>query len=205
MSTRFQVGPFGDPPPNAFRLHPDLPPWLARRVLRADEQITWVRGPRWSPWWEPYVTHPRLFVAALVVGAACLLAGLLTAGSWAQMPEWPVVAAAALVVGSILVLAFFNGHFTRLVVTSHRLLILQGFEVRHNWGIDDLPRSLLRYGRQPGGQMSPSIDLDALQTVLGGSSDQFVDAKTIRSFGKQLHRIKAREIGRTEPDQALPE
>jgi hypothetical protein len=36
------------------------------------------------------------------------------------------------------------------------------------------------------------VNLDALQSMLGGSSDQFVDAKAIRNFGKQLDRIQQR-------------
>jgi hypothetical protein len=204
MSTQFQVGPYDDPSPNTFRLFPALPSWLARRVIEPGEEVTWVRGPRLNPWWEAYVTHPLLFVAAVALAVLCLLTGRVLAGSWANTPALPAILAVALVMGSIVVLAFFNGYFTRLVVTSQRLLILQGYEVRHRWNIDDLPRYLLRYGRQPGGQMSPSIDLDALQTALGGSSAGFVDANTIRTFGKQLHRIKAREAGRTDPDQTLP-
>ena len=32
-----------------------------------------------------------------------------------------------------------------------------------------------------------------MTTMLGGSSDQFVDAKTILSFGKQINRLKGGE------------
>ena len=71
------------------------------------------------------------------------------------------------------------------------------FEVRRTWSIDRLPRSLVRHERTASGEESRSIDLDSLQTMLGGSSTGFTDAKTIRLFGKQLDQIRAREDRRS--------
>src|SRR6266508_669464 len=74
MSEHIQTGPLNTPntPPSEFSWQsPPLPPWLARRLLREDETVTWVRGPRFNPSWERYVTHPVLFLLALVISAAC--------------------------------------------------------------------------------------------------------------------------------------
>jgi hypothetical protein len=196
MSDFFQSNPIDGPPPKTFCLYPELPAWLARRLLRADEQITWVRGPWWNPWWERYVTHPALFLLALALGAACLWAGRLSAQSWSKMPPLPAVAAAAIVLGAIFVIGISAGYFTRLVVTNCRVVILQGYEVYRSWSLDDLPLSLIRYARRRGEEASRTVDLDALQTLLGSASEQFAGSKTILSFGKQLDRIKAREDGR---------
>ena len=76
------------------------------------------------------------------------------------------------------------------------LFIVQGYEVCRTWGIDDLPRSLLRFSRVGDGGRSRTVDLDALKTMLGGSSDKIVDSKAILGFGKQLDHIKARENNR---------
>jgi hypothetical protein len=81
------------------------------------------------------------------------------------------------------------------VVTNYRIAIMQGYEVVRSWRLDDLPRSLICYTMQ-GGEERRSVDLDSLQTMLGSSSDQFADTKTVLAFGKQLDRIKAREKGR---------
>jgi hypothetical protein len=201
MPDHFQTEPFAvpsSPSPIRASLHPPLPEWLARRLLRPGEEISWVRGPRWRPSWEPHVTHPVLFLYALALGAVCIVAARLSAGSWEDTHPLPVFAGVGIVLLSIYVLAFFNGYFTRLVVTNLRLFIVQGFEVRSSWNIDALPRSLLRHGPRKDGLDSPTIDLDAVQTMLGGSSDQFTDSKTIRSFGKQIAQIKARENGRPD-------
>ena len=197
MLDRFQTGPPGDPrPPLVPRQHPGLPAYLARRLLRPGEEVAWVRGPRLNPWWEPYVTRPAMFLVALAIGAACLTAGRLAAGSWADLHPLPAAAAAVVVIGSVFVLAFFSGYFTRLVVTDARLFIVQGYEVCRTWGMDDLPRSLIRFGRAGDGGRSRTVDLGALKTMLGGSSDKFTGSKTILAFGKQIEQIKAREKGR---------
>jgi hypothetical protein len=191
MSEHFQTDRFDVSRPNPFTAFLPLPSWLARRVLAAGEEVTWVRGPRLEPRWEPYVTHPALFLVALAVAAVCLAVARVIAGSWDTIPIAPPAIALVIVMGSICVLAFFNGYFTRLVVTNRRLLILQGFEVRHSWGIDQLPRSLLRYGRRDGGLENPTIDLDALQLTLGASpSAGFVEAKTIQAFAKKVKQLR---------------
>jgi hypothetical protein len=172
-----------------------LPSWLARRRLRPGEVVTWVRGPRFSPRWERFVTHPGLFVVALLLALACVGVARALAGSWAQMPLAPPLVAVGLLVGSIYVLAISNAYFTRLVVTNLRVFILQGHELCRSWGLDDLPRSLVRYGRREGKEVR-SVDVDALQTMLGGASEHFSDAKTIRAFGKQLDAIQERERDR---------
>ncbi len=198
MSDHIRADP-PEPLPDLTWQYQPLPPWLARRLLRAGEAVTWVRGPRFNPSWERYVTHPGLFLLALAVGAACVAGGRLYAGSWSAMPVAPAVVAGALVIGSIYVLAIANAYFTRLVVTNFRLVILQGYEVCRSWGLDELPRSLLRYGTWRDGEVRRTVDLDALQTLLGGATEQVSDSKTIRALGKQLEQIKAREEGR--PDQ----
>jgi hypothetical protein len=182
------------PFPDITRRRPALPHWLARKLLRQDEEITWVRGPRLQPWWERFVTHPMLFVDALVVGAAIVVAGRLSAGSWNATPPACFIVAAGLFFGSIYVLAIFSACFTRLVVTTQRLLIVQGREVCRAWSIDRLPHSLRRYRMH--GDVGPkwAVDVEALKTMIG--SDQFSDAKTLRAFGKQLDQIQAREDGR---------
>jgi hypothetical protein len=171
-----------------------LPPWLERRLLHPDEYVTWVRGPRANPPWERYITHPALFLAALAVGAFVGALGRLSGQAWAEIAALAVLAGGIAVV-SIFVLAFSNAYFTRLVVTDRRLVILQGYEICRSWRIDQLPRSLLRYGMPGAGEDSRTIDLDALRTMLGGSSEQFTEAKTILELGKKLDGIKARESG----------
>ena len=191
MADLTQTGPLDEPPPDIRRPHAPLPPWLARRLLRAGETVTWVRGPRFNPRWERYVTHPGLFLAALALAAACVGVGRLVAGSWSALPPLAVLLAAGILVATVYVLAIANAYFTRLVVTDWRLVVLQGYEICRAWRIEDLPRSLLRYGTRGAAGRPRAVDLDALQTLLGGPSDQFTDAKTIRSLGKQLERIKA--------------
>ena len=201
MTDRYSSDPFDPQPPDfpdddqprQLRRHPPLPPWLARKLLQPGEQVVYVAGPRFNPSWEKYVTHPLLFVAALGLGVWSVGLGWLLNGPAPVL--LPVGAAAAFVLffGSIIVLGLANGYFTRLVATNFRLLMLQGYEVYRRWNIDDLPRSLVRYRRMAGGESAPTIDLDAMQTMLGGASDQFVDAKSILAFGKQLGGIKRRE------------
>jgi hypothetical protein len=196
MSDRFQTGAFDARAPHLSHAFPPLPAWLARRLLRAGEKITWVRGPRFTPSWEQYATHPALFLVALALGAACVGAGWLISGAWSEMLVLATFAAGGIVLGSIFVLGISSGYFTRLVVTDVRLFIIQGYEVCRTWGIDDLPRSLIRFGRVGDGLGSRTVDLDALKTMLGGSSDKFTESKTILALGKQLDQIKARENGR---------
>jgi hypothetical protein len=188
MSDRFDTD---DRPRDVSGEFLPLPRFLAVRKLRAGEDVTWVRGPRSNPAWEPYFTHPALFLVALALGAACLVMGRLITGNWGNV--LPALAAAVVIFGSIFVLGICSAHFTRLVVTSHRLLILQGYEVVRAWDIDDLPRSLIRYGRRATGEQTQAVDLESLKTMFGTSSGQFADAKTILAFGKQLGQIKARE------------
>src|SRR6266571_9210112 len=115
MSAGFETDPFANPMARVLRLYPPLPAWLARHLLRAGEHVTWVRGPRWNPWWERYVTHPALFLFALALGTACLGAGRLDAGSWSEIEPLLALAAGGIVLGSILVLGISAGYFTRLV------------------------------------------------------------------------------------------
>jgi hypothetical protein len=175
---------------------PPLPEWLARRHIMPVEHVTWVRGPRLNPWWERHVTHPALFLYAVALGAVCLTVGRLCAASWREMHPLPAVVAVVLFFGSVYVLAAAAAYFTRLVVTDRRLFILQGYEECRSWGLHELPPSLIRFG--PGGAAggARSVDLDALQTMLGSGSDQFSDSKTILTLGKQLEQIKAKKDGR---------
>src|SRR5262249_35666233 len=96
MYDRFQTDPPDEPPRPLFvRMHPGLPWWLERRLLRPGEEVAWVRGPRLSPWWERHVTHPALFLLALAVGGACVGIGKHFAGSWRELPPAVTMAAAA--------------------------------------------------------------------------------------------------------------
>ncbi len=193
MSERFQTDPFDDRVSDIANPSPELPPWLAERLLQPDEEITWVRGPRLNPSWERYVTHPALFLVALAIGVVAVGAGSMIGGIDAEGMILLTLIAGAIVLASIFVLGLSNGYFTRVVVTNSRLLIIQGYEVCRSWGIDDLPRRLVRYGRPGGTEESQSVDLEAVKTMLGGSSDRFTDSKTILSFGKQLDKIKNRK------------
>jgi hypothetical protein len=189
MSDRFQTGIRDALPADLPELHPLLPPWLVSRLLREDEKITWVCGPKFNPPWERYITHPALFLVALALGAVCLAAGWLITGTGVGVEILP---AGAIVIGSIFVLGLSNGYFTRLVVTNLRLVIMQGYEVCRSWDIDDLPRRLIRYRTREGAE-DRAIDLDAMKTMLGSTSDKFAESKTILAFSKQLDRIKSRE------------
>jgi hypothetical protein len=106
------------------------------------------------------------------------------------------LAAAAVVLASLFVVGIFAGYFTRLVVTNFRIVIVQGYEVCRSWNIADLPPSLIRYRMRGRTRESRTVDLDALQAMLGGPSDQFMAPKKILAFGKHLDGIKARENGR---------
>jgi hypothetical protein len=194
MLDGFPTDSGGAPPPDISLPAPVLPAWLARRLCRQGEVITWVRGPRLNPWWERYVTHPALFLPALALAAACLGAGRLTSGMWFE--PLPALAAGGVALAAVFTLAISSTYFTRLVVTSARLVILQGYEVCRSWRLNELPPSLVRYDMRGGGRRSPSVDLNALQTLLGGPSARSTESKTILALGKHLDRIKARENGR---------
>jgi hypothetical protein len=165
---------------------PPLPWWIARRLLKRGEEVTWVVGPRFNPSWERYVTDPLLFVASLALAGLCLGVGWLIGGTVRDMPLAPALLAGGLVFGTIFLLGFCSGYFTRLVVTNRRLVILQGREICRNLGLDELPPSLLRYR----GAGRPTVDLDAVKEMLGGTSDTVAGAKAIVEFGKHLDRIK---------------
>jgi hypothetical protein len=196
MTDRFQTDTLIVPAANPFRRAPVLPVWLQARLLRGGEQLTAVYGPGFNPQWERYVTHPALFLVALVLAALWVGEGWLLAGSRPDLLPWMVLAAGIIVLGSIFVLGIAAGYFTRVVVTNCRLVILQGYEVCRVWRIEDLPYSLIHYSRPQGGGVVRSIDLDTLSTMLGGASDKVVEAKTILAFSKHLEHIKAREKGR---------
>jgi hypothetical protein len=190
MSDRHPNDTFA-PPADVAGQCPPLPPWLADRLLKGDEQVTWVVGPRFNPDWERFVTHPLLFLGALAVAAACVTTGGMAGGT-----EGAVMAGlvgAAVVLASIFVLGFASGYFTRLVVTDARLFITQGYEVVRIWRLDDLPYSLVRYRRRADGAEDRAIDLDTLKSMFGSASDKFAESKTILAFGKQLDQITSRE------------
>jgi hypothetical protein len=196
MSNPFQKDVYHEPS-EARPPHRPLPPWLAARLLRPDETVAWVRGPRFNPSWERFVTHPLLFVAGLAAAAACVVMGWLLSETWIGTMIAAALVAAGLVFGSVIVLSVACGYFTRLVVTNLRVVILQGHEVARTWGVDDLPRSLLRYRAREDGQRSPTLDLDAVKSMFaGGASDEYADSKAIMAFGKEMDRIRAREKDR---------
>jgi len=143
-----------------------------------------------------YVTHPVLVFYALGVGVALVVAGRLIAGSWSELSALLALAAAAIVLMCLFVVGIFAGYFTRLVVTNFRVVIVQGYAVCRSWSIKDLPPSLIRYERRGRIKGSRTVDLEALQSMLGGPSDQFAAPKKILAFGKHLDGIKARENGR---------
>jgi hypothetical protein len=196
MSERFQKDAPAFQAVDIVELFQPLPGWLADRLLKPDEQVTWVRGPCFNPSWECYVTHPALLLLALAFGAASVGLVWLVFGATPTILAVVGMAAGLVVIATIIVLGIANGYFTRLVVTNSRLVILQGYEIVRSWSIDKLPRSLLRYARRDGEDQGPCIDLEVVKNMLGRSSDQFTSAKTILSFGKQLDRIQTRDKDR---------
>jgi len=179
--------------PIDIRLPSGLPPWLARHLLRKGEEVAWLRGPRWNPEWERRVTHPILVFYAAAFGAVLVAAGVVRIESWPWLLIPTALVAGGMVIGSLFLVGIAAGYFTRLVVTNYRVFIVQGYEVCRTWNIDDLPLSLIRYTRPGRERASRTVDLEALQTMLGGPSDQFVDSKMIMAFGKQLDGIRARK------------
>ena len=197
MPDRYATDAFDNSDSEIARAYPPLPSWLASRLLREDEEVAWVVGPRFNPSWERYATHPLLFLAALAAGAVAWAVGGLIAEGEREVVFGVGCAAGAIVLASIFVLGISSGYFTRLVVTDRRLLIVQGRELCRTWDINRLPRSLLRYRRLADGEdEAPAIDLDALKTILGSSSDKFAEAGKILALGKRLDQIKTREDGR---------
>jgi hypothetical protein len=198
MSDGFRTASFDPlPEPNPFAKHPDLPPWLEHKLLRGGERVTWVIGPGINPPWERYVTHPAMLLLAVAFAFFFVALGRAAAGSWAQLPMVSGLAALLLIAGGILVISFSSGYFTRLVVTDTRLIIVQGCEVVRYWKVDDLPLSLIRYVPRAGGEQRRAVDLDALTTLLGSSSDKFTAAsKTILNVGKQIEQIRTRDNDR---------
>lgn len=194
MDDRFQTDAPSPQSPDIVGRFAPLPSWLSRRLLLPDEKVTWVRGPRFNPSWERYVTHPALFLLALAIGAACVGVTRLIIGEWSEMMVVSLLAAGGLLLATVFILGISNGYFTRLVVTNYRLVVMQGYEVVRSWSIHALPHHLIHYGI-PGGQ-NPTVNLDAVKRMLGGSSDKFSTAGSILSFGKQLDQIMARENDR---------
>ncbi len=192
-----QMDTLADSPPPGSLPQPSLPEWLALRFLRKDEKIALVRGPRFNPTWERFVTHPALFLVALAFSAAGCWAAWLIVGSWSGVLAPVFLAAGGIVLTSILTLGIFAAYFTRLVVTDSRIFILQGYEMCRSWSMDKLPPSLIRYGPRGREEAGLSIDLDTVRQMFGGTSEHFADAKAILAFGKQLDQIKVRDDARS--------
>lgn len=205
MSEPMQIDPFDSTLPTITRQCPPLPGWLTRRLLRRDEEVVWVRGPWLRPSWERYVTNPLLFFVCLCAGAACVAIARLGVESWIEVDMAPMLIAAGLIFGSLFLVGFSAGYFTRLVVTSERIVILQGRAITRSWDVDDLPPSLTRYDPRFERNVKRVVALDALQTLLGDSSEQFTDAKSILALGKHLDRIKAREPRPPDTRRTLPD
>src|SRR5438874_405419 len=119
MPDQYQENPFKLPEPNYSFPHPPFPVWLARRLLRRDEQVAWVRGPKHNPSWERYITHPALILVALAIAAVILVAGRLISGAWMGFNGVPIMAGGLLLIGCVYVLGIANVYFTRLVVTNY--------------------------------------------------------------------------------------
>lgn len=167
-----------------------LPSWLGKKFLEQHERLTWVRGPRWNSPVEWLMTHPLLFVLAvivslLMVGAAAVLAGDLRHVS-------PLIGMMVFVMplGSIVVLGISNAYFTRLVITDRKVFISQGHEICRVWKMDQLPPSMVRHTQTETGEEVQSVDLERIKDMLGGGDDGYVDAKTIKKFGKQLDQFR---------------
>jgi hypothetical protein len=187
------------------RLGPDFPPlpsWIAQRRLDEGEEVAWVHGPASHLGVERFITHIGLFFVALVLAAGLVAVGWLAAGRLANISLGVGLGAIGIVLGSVFVLALANGHFTRLVVTNRRLMIMQGYDVVRSWRIDRLPRSLIRFAPRSSNRdvdAGSTVDLDALKSILGGNKDQSATSRGIMALGKQVDRIRSRE---RDDDQA---
>ncbi len=199
----FQSEPPGAEPTPVVSSSSPLPTWVARKILRPDETVSWVRGPRLNPSWERYVTHPALILFPLFLGVVALCAAVQTTGSAGVLPA--IIFTVAISLPFIFVMGISAGYFTRLVVTDLRVIIVQGYELCWDCSIDYLPPSLIRYDPRRGGKAGRSVNLDALQTALGGSSTQFVEAKAILKFAKTIDRIKLGDKEATDTDQTSPD
>jgi hypothetical protein len=199
MSERIQQGVPDLRLPHFIEQLKPLPSWLADRLLRPDEKVAWVRGPRFNPSWERYATNPVLIFVAPLVGVIFLSL------VWSYFKRQSELAPLTVLVPggffvfflpTLFIVGIASGYFTRLVVTNFRIVILQGYEICRTWNIDDLPPSLLHYRRLDGQNQRPIIDLDAVKNMLGGSSEKFTAAKSILAFGKQLDSITTRDKNR---------
>jgi hypothetical protein len=202
--SRFQSEPPSLPTREIVGTCSPFPAWLARRLLGPDEKVTWVRGPKHNPSWERYITHPGLFLIPVAVAAVVVLAIGQTFGAsgalvWAFLGICVVAA-----LPFLFVVGIACGYFTRLVVTNMRVVVLQGYEICDTWDVARLPRSLLRQEQRDGQPAVSSVDLNALNTILGGSSTQFVEAKTILDFAKKLKRLSLEENDGTDADKTAP-
>jgi hypothetical protein len=204
--SRFQSEPPSLPTREIVGTCSPFPAWLARRLLGPDEKVTWVRGPKRNPSWERYITHPGLLLVPVAVAAIVALVGGLTAGAKAGellCPFFGICFVAALPM--LFVVGIACGYFTRLVVTNQRVVVLQGYEICDTWDVARLPRSLVRQEQRDGQPAVSSVDLNALNTILGGSSTQFVEAKTILDFAKTLKRLSLEENDGTDADKTAPQ
>ena len=84
MHNPFQRDPYGTEDAEAAEPFTPLPAWLADRLLRPDEKVAWVRGPRFTPSWERYATHPALILLTLALGAVGVVLGWRAPGADAQ-------------------------------------------------------------------------------------------------------------------------
>jgi len=196
MSDQIHPKPADGKPLNLRVHYLPLPAWIARSLLRPGEAITFVRGPRGNPTWERYATHPALFFVAVVIGAGWCIVTRSLVDPESGMQFVALVAAGSLTLLSVFVLGIASGHFIRLIVTNYRIVILQGQEVCRSWAMDSLPKSLLRYTLPGPDGLRKTVDLDAIQSMLGPASEQIVDANSILMFGKQLDSIKKRQDGK---------
>lgn len=166
-----------------------LPTWLARLVLAPGETVALVRGPTSNSPLEPYLTHPALFLVALLPAGITLAVGRAMSPSWKELHPLPGLLAVLILFGTVIFLAGMAGYFTRLIITDRRLLIVQGREVRSSRDVNSLPRALVRRGRDEfGRERAPTIDLNAVNKLVGGTG--FVDAKTILTLSKKIDKLK---------------
>ena len=99
---------------------------------------------RARPAWEPFLTHPAGFLVGIVAGAVIFVVGGIAVNWNGTLMTVPGGLAVVGVFGSLIVVAAMAGYFTRLVITNQRVMIVQGYEIRETWRLEDLPRSLVR-------------------------------------------------------------